>query len=148
MKPFSLLIKPTCGDCNLRCEYCFYLNRCSLYPMTASHRMADDVIEQLVKSFLATEQMQYSFAFQGGEPTLMGVDFFRRVVALQKKYGRDGQNVGNSIQTNGTLITEELAKLFAEYHFLAGVSLDGPAEIHNVYRKYANGRGTHADVMK
>ena len=116
--------------------------------MTASHRMADDVIEQLVKSFLTTEQMQYSFAFQGGEPTLMGIDFFRRVVALQKKYGRDGQNVGNSIQTNGTLITEELAKLFAEYHFLAGVSLDGPAEIHNVYRKYANGRGTHADVMK
>jgi len=148
MKPFSLLIKPACGDCNLRCDYCFYLNRCSLYPETASHRMTDTVLEQLVKSFLATEQAQYSFAFQGGEPTLMGLDFFKHVVALQKKYGRAGQSVANSVQTNGTLITEDLARHFAEYRFLAGVSLDGPAGIHNVYRKYADGRGTHADVMK
>jgi len=110
--------------------------------------MTDTVLEKLVQSFMATEQPQHSFAFQGGEPTLMGLDFFKRVVALQKKYGRAGQFVGNGVQTNGTLITSEMAKHFAEHRFLAGVSLDGPPEIHNVYRKYADGRGTHADVMK
>ena len=148
MKPFSLLIKPACGDCNLRCRYCFYLNRCSLYPETTKHRMSDRVLERLVKSFMATDQPQYSFAWQGGEPTLMGVDFFRKVTALQKKYGQVGKVVTNGLQTNGTLITGEFAKHLADYNFLVGVSLDGPAVIHDTYRTYGDGRGSHADVIK
>ncbi|MBD3393728.1 MAG: anaerobic sulfatase maturase [Chitinivibrionales bacterium] len=148
MKPFSLLIKPASADCNLRCEYCFYLDRAALYPETRTHRMSDSVLEKMIQSYMATSQPVYSFGWQGGEPALMGADFFRRVVDLQKKHGRAGSSVSNGVQTNGVLITDELAAHFAEYRFLAGVSLDGPPAIHDRYRRYAGGRGSHADVLK
>jgi uncharacterized protein len=77
MRPFSLLIKPVSADCNLRCKYCFYLEKCHLYPDVKRHRMADEILEQLVKSYMTTPPPSYSFAWQGGEPTLMGVEFFR-----------------------------------------------------------------------
>jgi len=109
--------------------------------------MSDQVLGRLVKSFMETDQAQHSFAWQGGEPTLMGLDFFKKAIALQKKYGRQGQLVTNGLQTNGTLITGEFAKHLAEYKFLVGVSLDGPGDIHDKYRTYADGRGTHADVL-
>lgn len=110
--------------------------------------MTDRVLDRLVKSFMSTDQAQHSFAWQGGEPTLMGLDFFKKAVALQKKSGREGQVVTNGLQTNGTLITSDFAKHLAEHKFLVGVSLDGPAAIHDYFRKYADGRGTHADVLK
>jgi uncharacterized protein len=97
---------------------------------------------------MATDQKQYSFAWQGGEPTLMGLDFFKRATVLQAKYGQSGKMVTNGFQTNGTLITGEFARHLGDYKFLVGGSLDGPASIHDVYRKYANGSGTHADVIK
>ncbi|MHB1000713.1 MAG: anaerobic sulfatase maturase [Armatimonadota bacterium] len=147
MKPFTLLIKPTSADCNLQCDYCFYLDRCGLYPETSIHRMTDSTLERLISSYMATDQPQYAFSWQGGEPTLMGVDFFRRVVSLQKQYGRSGVIVANSLQTNGTLINDEFAELLYEYNFLLGVSLDGPADIHNYFRKNAAGYGSHASVM-
>ncbi len=145
--PFSLLIKPASADCNLRCEYCFYLDRCRIYPDSNIHRISDDTLERLISSYMATQQPQYIFGWQGGEPTLMGVDFFCRVVELQQKYGRPGAEVANGLQTNATLITDEMAELFVEYNFLLGVSLDGPEEIHNKYRRIKGGGGTHADVM-
>ncbi len=127
MKPFSLLIKPAGADCNLACAYCFYLGRRALYPESRSPRMSPATLEALVKGYLATEQPQYAFAWQGGEPALMGLEFYARAVELQKKHGRPGASVANHFQTNGTCLSPGLVGLFARYNFLVGVSLDGPA---------------------
>ncbi|MFW6414607.1 MAG: anaerobic sulfatase maturase, partial [Verrucomicrobiota bacterium] len=148
MPPFSLLIKPASADCNLRCDYCFYLEKSGIYPSKPKHRMSDDVLERMISSFLQTEQPNYSFGWQGGEPTLMGVDFFRRVTELQQKYGRAGAQISNGLQTNATLIDDEFAEHLGRYRFLVGVSLDGPSAIHDHYRVHADGRGSHAEVMK
>ena len=148
MKPFSLLIKPASADCNVRCEYCFYLKKSALYPDTKIHRMNDTVLEKMISTYMATDQPQYVFGWQGGEPTLMGPEFFRKVTKLQQQYGRKGVFVSNGLQTNATLIDDEFAAHLGEYRFLVGVSMDGPADIHDTYRKNAAGRGTHADVMR
>lgn len=145
--PFSLLVKPASADCNLRCEYCFYLEKKALYPEIKKHRMPDDVLERMISTFLATEQPHHSFGWQGGEPTLMGVEFFRKVTTFQEKYGQ-GKSVANGLQSNTTMINDEFAEHLAQYKFLCGVSIDGPPEIHDHYRKYGDGRGAHADVMK
>lgn len=147
-KPFSLLVKPASADCNLRCEYCFYIDRLGLYPHTKVHRMSDEVLEQMISTFMATRQPQYAFGWQGGEPTLMGLDFFKRVVELQQKYARQGTRVANGLQTNATLIDDEFAAFLAKYNFLVGVSLDGPPQIHDKYRQTPGGNGTHKDVMR
>ena len=148
MKPFSLLIKPTSSDCNLNCEHCFYLEKSSLYPETKRHRMTDRVLEKMISGYMATPQPQYIFGWQGGEPTLMGIDFFRQALSLEEKYGRNGASAGNTLQTNGKLLNDEFAKLFAKYNFLIGVSLDGPKEIHDCYRTTTDGSGSHADAVK
>jgi len=148
MRPFTLLVKPASADCNLRCEYCFYLEKCRLYPETVKHRMPDDVLEQMIKGYMATPQPMYSIGWQGGEPTLMGVDFFKKVIEFQQRYGQRGARVGNGLQTNATLITDEMAELFGEYHFLLGCSLDGPSEIHDRYRLDAGGKPSHANVLQ
>jgi uncharacterized protein len=147
-RQFSLLIKPASADCNLRCGYCFYLDRCRLYPDTRRHRMPEAVLRRLIASYLATDQAVYTFGWQGGEPTLMKEAFFRQVVALQKRYGRPGARVANGLQTNATLITPELAALLGRYCFLVGVSLDGPPEIHDAHRRFPDGRGSHDRVLK
>ena len=148
VRPFSLLIKPAGADCNLRCRYCFYLDRCSLYPDQSRHRMSETVLEQTVRSFMATPQPVHAFGWQGGEPTLMGEAFFKRVTALQQRYGAPGAQVSNGLQTNATLIDDTLAAHLAEYRFLVGVSLDGPPHLHDPNRITTGGRGTHADVMR
>lgn len=147
-RPFSLLVKPVSADCNLRCRYCFYLDHLHFYPDEAVHRMSDATLERLVASYLATDQPTYSFVWQGGEPTLLGLDFFRRVTDLQQQHGRPGSVVANGLQTNATLITDELARHLAKYRFLVGVSLDGPAQVHDAYRHTGAGAGTHAAVMR
>lgn len=146
-KPFSLLIKPASADCNHDCTYCFYLDRTKLYPRE-HRRMSAKVLKRLVSSYMRTQQPHYIFTWQGGEPTLMGVDFFKQVVKLQQKYGEPGAVVSNGLQTNAVLIDDEFAQLFARYNFLVGVSLDGPGYIHDHYRKYKNGKGSFKDVMK
>ncbi|NQT94371.1 MAG: anaerobic sulfatase maturase [Lentisphaerae bacterium] len=148
MTPFSLLVKPVSADCNLRCEYCFYLEKCALYPDTQRHRMSDEVLKRIISTFLATPQPQHSIGWQGGEPTLMGVKFFRKVTAFQEKYGARGVSVSNGLQTNATLIDDEFAARLAKYNFLVGVSIDGPEDVHNRYRKYTDGSGAHAAVLK
>jgi len=147
MKPFSLLIKPTSADCNLRCEYCFYLDTCRLYPGSTRHRMSEAVLEQLVKGYMATSQPVYSFGWQGGEPLLMGLPFFQKVTELQQRFGKQGDVVSNGLQTNATLITDGIAAHLSRYRFLLGCSLDGPPEVHDRYRRTASGRPTHADVL-
>ncbi len=145
---FSLLVKPASADCNLRCSYCFYYDRKSLYPETPRPRMTDEVLERMISGYMATAQPTYSFGWQGGEPTLMGADFFQRVTALQEAHGRPGAVVANGLQTNATLITDDLAAHLARYRFLVGVSLDGPGPVHDRYRVSVDGRGSHARVLE
>jgi len=147
-RPFQLLIKPVGADCNLRCEYCFYLRATELYPDVKKHRMPDDVLEAIVKGLLAYRFPQTVFAWQGGEPTLAGVDFFRRAVELEQQHGAPGQSVGNALQTNGILIDDDWCRLFRDYKFLIGLSMDGPEEVHNRFRRNIGGRGTWHRVMR
>jgi len=144
--PFSLLIKPASADCNLGCAYCFYLPKARLYP--GPRRMSRETLERLISSYMATEQPQYVFGWQGGEPALMGVEFFREVVRLQERHGKPGSVVANGLQTNATRITEELAALFARYRFLVGVSIDGPGELHDVFRTRPGGTGSFRQVVQ
>jgi uncharacterized protein len=146
--PFSLLVKPASADCNLRCRYCFYLPKRSLYPGAGVRRMNEEVLERLISSFMATPQEQHAFGWQGGEPTLLGHQFFRAVIRLQRRHGRLGAVVSNGLQTNGTLLDEPLARVLARYRFLVGVSLDGPEEVHDAYRKDAAGGPSHARVLE
>ncbi len=148
MNPFSLLVKPASADCNLRCVYCFYLEKSALYPEHTVHRMDDTTLTRLVRSYLALPFPTHTFAFQGGEPLLMGEAFYRKLVTLQKRYARPGANILNCVQTNATLLTPSLAAFFAQENFLLGVSVDGPAELHNLRRPDATGRGSHAAVLR
>jgi len=148
MRPFTLLVKPASADCNLRCKYCFYLEKSHLYSSTNKHRMSDEVLEHMIKSYAATKQPHYSIGWQGGEPTLMGLGFFEKAVALQKKYSRHGVSFENGLQTNATLINDSMAEFFHQNHFLLGCSLDGPANLHDRYRLTTNGSNTQEKVVK
>lgn len=156
-RPFSLLIKPAGPCCNLACSYCFYLPKKRLFTdknavgeadcREAELLMNDEVLETMIRSYLQTSQSEYIFNWQGGEPTLMGLDFFKRVVELQKRHAPTGSRVSNTLQTNGTLLDGEWADFLAAHSFLVGVSLDGPKEIHDFYRKDARGEGSFDQVM-
>lgn len=141
----SVLIKPTGPDCNLDCTYCFYLKKSELFSETRVHRMSEEVLEELIRQVMQQSSQSVSFAWQGGEPTLMGLPFFERAIAFEKKYGR-GQTVGNGLQTNGTLLTPEWAAFLKKYDWLVGLSLDGPAHIHDRYRLARGAKPTHALV--
>ncbi len=147
MQPFSLLIKPSGSDCNVDCSYCFYKSRAAEIG-SGRQRMSDEVLDTLVKSYLGLRFQMSGFAWQGGEPTLMGLDFFKRAVELQKRYGVSGQEVGNSIQTNGLLLDNpDWCRFLAESKFLVGVSIDGPKHLHDHYRLDLGGHGTWDRVM-
>src|SRR5205807_9702325 len=131
----SLLIKPASAVCNLDCEYCFYLDReADPYRALPARRMTFDTLERLVHTYLFYSYPNSVFAFQGGEPTLAGLPFFEKVVELQKHYGRNGQSVSNSLQTNAMMLDQSWCRLFRDYQWLLGVSLDGPEEMHDRYR--------------
>jgi uncharacterized protein len=147
-REFSLLVKPAGADCNLACDYCFYRGKAALYPGRTPHRMSDRTLETLISGYMAVPRGSYSFGWQGGEPTLMGEGFFRRIVELQSRHGRPGAVVANGLQTNATRISEPLAALFAEYRFLVGVSLDGPPDIHDRFRRSRGGQPSHAQVLQ
>lgn len=142
----SILVKPASADCNLHCEYCFYLEKAGLFPESSVHRMKNEILNELIKQAMQAGTEFISFGWQGGEPTLMGTDFFYAATALQKKYGRQGQQVGNGIQTNGLLIDDAWCKLFLDYSFLIGLSLDGPRHIHDKYRVFQNSHGSWEKV--
>src|SRR5512139_1191701 len=145
---FHLLAKPTGAICNLDCKYCFFLSKEMLYP--GSHfRMADELLETYIRQLLEAQQgLEVTIAWQGGEPTLMGLDFFRRSIELVEKYKKPGQTVLHTIQTNGTKIDDELAAFFKQHNFLVGLSLDGPQPIHDFYRVNTGGSGTFNQVME
>jgi len=145
---FHLLAKPTGATCNLDCKYCFFLSKEMLYP-GSRFRMADDLLETYVRQLLESHRdPQVTIAWQGGEPTLMGLDFFKRAVQLVEKYRKPGQSVSHTIQTNGTRIDDEMAAFFKEHNFLVGLSVDGPKDIHDAYRVDKGGAGTFDRVMK
>ena len=139
MKPLSsLLIKPAGPDCNLACRYCFYLQKAALFPERV-HRMTDAVLKETVRQAMQQSGDHINFGWQGGEPTLMGRDFFATAVQYQSRFGRSGQVVGNGLQTNGWLIDQSWAEFLADAKFLVGLSLDGPEQVHDHYRR------THGD---
>jgi len=144
---FHVMVKPTGSACNLRCDYCFFLKKEALYPGSA-FRMTDEVHEAYIRQLLDAHQVpQVTIAWQGGEPTLMGLDFFRRSVELQKKFRRPGPRIENTFQTNGILLDDEWCRFFHENNFLIGLSLDGPKALHDVYRKDRGGHGTFDRVL-
>ena len=145
----SLLIKPASAVCNLDCKYCFYLDReADPYASLPQRQMPVDTLERLVDTYLFYSYPNSTFAFQGGEPTLAGLPFFEKLVEFQKQYGRDGQNVSNALQTNGILLDENWCRLFREYNWLIGISIDGPEDIHDSYRLNKGGQGTWKRVVQ
>jgi serine-type anaerobic sulfatase-maturating enzyme len=146
---FHLLAKPTGAVCNLDCSYCFFLSKEMLYP-GSRFRMADELLETYIRQLIESHARVpiVEVAWQGGEPTLMGVDFFRRSVELVDRYLRPGQRAEYTIQTNGTKLDEEWAEFFSANDFLVGISIDGPREIHDTYRVTKGGRGSFDQVMR
>ncbi|MDH4116113.1 MAG: anaerobic sulfatase maturase [Acidimicrobiia bacterium] len=143
-----VLAKPTGAICNLACSYCFFLDKEELYEGDR-FRMSDDLAETYIRSLIEAHRTpQVTVAWQGGEPTLMGLDFYRRVIDLENRYARPGMTFLNTLQTNGTLLTDEWCEFFAERDFLIGISIDGPREIHDAYRVNKRGEGTFDKVMR
>jgi len=147
MQPFTLLIKPSGSDCNIDCEYCFYKGRPSQFGH-GKQRMSEQVLDKLVKDYMRLGFSVAGFAWQGGEPTLMGVDFFGKAVNLQKRYGTAGQQVSNTLQTNAVLLDDNWCRFFAANRFLLGISIDGPKEFHDRHRLDHSGAGTFDRVMR
>ncbi len=145
---FHVMSKPTGAICNLDCEYCFFLSKEELYP-GSGFRMPEDVHEAYISQLLAAQRGadEVVVAFQGGEPTLMGIDFFRRTLELEARYAAPGQVILNTLQTNATLIDDEWAAFLAEHGFLVGVSIDGPRAMHDVYRVDKGGKPTFDRVI-
>lgn len=144
---FHVLSKPTGAICNLDCKYCFFLSKEALYP-GSPFRMADDVMEAYVKQVIESQQTpEVTIAWQGGEPTLMGLDFFRQVMKVVKKYTRPGVTINHTIQTNGTKLNDEWCKFFRKHNYLVGLSLDGPKKMHDAYRVDKRGEGTYDQVI-
>lgn len=145
---FSVMAKPIGAICNLDCKYCFYLEKENLYPNTSSFRMSEEVLESFIKQKIEAHKIQdVSFAWQGGEPTLMGIDFFKKAVKLQKKYS-NGKRIHNAFQTNGILLNDEWCSFFNENNFLIGLSIDGPEKLHDKLRVNKGGKPTFKNVMK
>lgn len=147
MPAASILIKPASANCNINCKYCFYKCLSSNREEYSKGFMKEDTLEQLVKNAIAYADGYLAFAFQGGEPTLARIDFFRKAVELQKKYNDRHLVIENTIQTNGVLMDEEWARFLSENHFLVGISLDGPKKLHDANRVDVNGKPTFYQVM-
>jgi uncharacterized protein len=145
---FHLLAKPTGAICNLDCAYCFFLDKEVFYP-GSKFRMSEAVLEQYIRQLIESHQTDsVNIAWQGGEPTLMGLDFYRGVMTLVEKYRRPGMRFLHTMQTNGTLLDDEWAAFFKEHGFLIGISIDGPQPLHDVYRVDKGGRPTFDRVMR
>ena len=144
---FHVMLKPRGALCNLDCKYCYFLSKEMLYP-GSRFRMADELLEAYTRQYIAAQRVpEVTFAWQGGEPTLMGLDFFRRAVDYQQKYRSEGMRVYNALQTNGTLLNDEWCAFLHENEFLVGLSVDGPRELHDIYRVDKGGQPTFERVM-
>jgi uncharacterized protein len=146
-RAFHVLLKPRGAICNLDCKYCFFLSKEQLFP-GSGFRMSDALLEEYTRQHIAAHNVpEVTFAWQGGEPTLMGLDFFRRAVELQQKYRKPGTRILNTIQTNATTFNDDWCRFFHEHKFLLGISLDGPRTLHDTYRVDKGGSPTFDRVM-
>lgn len=146
--PFHIMTKPSGPLCNLDCRYCFYLEKTKLFPENHVFRMSDSVLEAYIRRYIeAQPTAEVSFAWQGGEPTLAGIGFFRKVVELQRKYGH-GRRIENAFQTNGTTLDDEWCRFLKAENFLVGISIDGPEHLHDAYRTDRKGGATYRRVVR
>jgi uncharacterized protein len=145
---FHLLAKPTGAACNLDCAYCFFLDKELLYP-GSGFRMSDELLEQYIRQLIESHRTdQVTISWQGGEPSLMGLDFYRQAMELEEKYRRPGMTFLNTMQTNGTLLNDDWCEFFKEHNFLIGLSIDGPRQLHDIYRLDKGGQPTFDKVMR
>ncbi len=146
-KPLYVMLKPVGSACNLACQYCYYLEKELLYPNNKRSWMSDETLETFIQQyFLAQTQPYVSFTWHGGEPLLRPISFYKKALKLQQKYGK-GFYIENSLQTNGTLLTDEWCRFFKENNFLIGLSIDGPATVHDAYRQTLSGKGSFQKVL-
>lgn len=147
-RPLYVMLKPVGAVCNLRCKYCYYLEKKDLYPDARNFVMSEELLEEFIKQYLGAQTMsQVLFTWHGGETLMRNISFYKKAVALQKKYGR-GRPISNSLQTNGTLLTDEWCRFFKENNFLIGISVDGPQHCHDKYRRTLDNRPSFYQVMK
>lgn len=146
-KPLYVMLKPAGAHCNLDCKYCYYLEKNNLYNTSQRHLMTDEMLEQFTQEYIEAQTMnQVLFTWHGGEPLMCSIDFYKKALELQKKYAH-GKQIDNVIQTNGTLLTDEWCEFFAQNHFLVGISIDGPQEYHDHYRRTSAGKPSWEKVM-
>lgn len=144
---FHIMTKPVGPVCNMDCTYCYYLEKDKIYKETRNFRMPDDILELFIRQYIESQDIpNITFTWQGGEPTLLGLDFFKKVIALEKKYN-NGKKIENAFQTNGTLLNDEWCEFFKENNFLIGISIDGPKEIHDYFRIDKAGKPTFDRVV-
>ena len=147
-KPLYVMLKPVGALCNLACDYCYYLEKSKLYTHNPRHVMSDELLERFIKEYIESQTMpQVMFTWHGGETLMRPLSFYKRAVELQKLYGR-GRQIDNSIQTNGTLLTDEWCEFFRENNFLVGISIDGPQDFHDEYRRNKMGAPSFHKVMQ
>lgn len=147
-KPLYVLAKPVGASCNLRCKYCYYLEKSHLYRNAPARVMSDELLERFVQEYIQAQTMsQVLFTWHGGEPLMRPLSFYRKTVALQEKYAF-GRQIDNTIQTNGTLLTDEWCEFFKEHNWLVGISIDGPQEFHDEYRRTASDKPSWQKVMR
>lgn len=147
-KPLYVMLKPAGAHCNLACKYCYYLEKNNLYQNSHRHLMTDEMLEQFTREYIEAQTMpQVLFTWHGGEPLMRSIDFYKKALALQKKYAH-GKQIDNVIQTNGTLLTDEWCEFFTQNHWLVGISIDGPQEYHDHYRVTPAGKPSWEKVMQ
>ncbi len=145
---FNVMIKPTGSVCNLNCTYCYYLEKKKLFPGKNDFKLDEDLLELFIKQYIEAQEIPVvNFIWQGGEPTLLGLDYFKKVADIQRKYSK-GKQISNSFQTNGTRLTDDWCRFFADNNYLVGVSIDGEEHNHNHHRRTRSGRPTFNSVMK
>ena len=149
-RPFVVMAKPVGSRCNMRCAYCYYLEKKELYKAHHSSMLMDDhTLETYIRQYIeAQTQPQVLFTWHGGEPLLRPLSFYKRVLELQEPYTRRGYIIDNSLQTNGTLLTDEWCAFFREHNWLIGISIDGPQELHDAYRRDCEGQSSFHQVMR
>lgn len=147
-KPVYIMLKPVGSVCNLACEYCYYLEKSKFYPDVKNHIMTDQILEKFIKEYMECQTMQeVLFTWHGGETLMRPISFYKKALELQRKYA-GGRQIDNCIQTNGTLLNDEWCQFFKENNFLVGVSIDGPQEFHDEYRRNRQGLPSFYKVMK
>lgn len=147
-RPLYVMLKPAGSLCNLRCKYCYYLEKNALYTEQKNHVISDEMLDKFIREYIeAQTSPDVLFCWHGGETLMRPISFYRRAIELQRKYAR-GRRIDNTIQTNATMLTDEWCEFFRENNFLVGVSIDGPQEFHDEYRRTATGKPTFHKVMQ